>query len=194
MHKKLNKISNINSGYTFRKTIEKDDNGDIYLLQARNIILNEDISNVDDFLKINSTSIRNPYFLEYNDIVVVSKGFGMSSFRSAIFVSNEKNVIAPSSVLIIRISDITVLPKYVSLYLNSLDGQKAISKIVTGSHIQNILVRNLLDLEIPIPSVNEQKLIIDLSENLQRQEKLLNKKLNIQKNILDSIFINLTNK
>ncbi|MCX6753242.1 MAG: hypothetical protein NTW62_02790 [Candidatus Nomurabacteria bacterium] len=84
--------------------------------------------------------------MEHNDILLVSRGSGAGSFRSAVFASDDTNVMPSSSVHVIRIKDVTVLPKYVCLYLNSLDGQKALAQIVTGaSYIQSILVKNLTD-------------------------------------------------
>ncbi len=195
MQTKISKIANIISGYTFRGPVGNQQNGDIYVLQAKNISINNDVINLDELSKINSGYIRNPYFLNYDDVLIVSRGSGIGSFRSSVFNLKNNSIIASSSIHIIRISAKNVISKYISLYLNSSDGQRAINKIVTGhSYIQSILVRNLAELEIPIPSISQQKLVISMSENLQRQEKLLNKKLNIQKNILDSIFTNLTNK
>lgn len=189
MHKNLSSIANILSGYAFRGAIENYEGDDIFILQAKNVILNEDILDTSKLPKISSSSLRSPYFLEDNDILLVSRGSGLGSFRSAIFKSNNKNVIASSSVSIIRVNDVTVLPKYVSLYFNSPAGQKAISQIVTGaSYIQSILTKNLANLKIPIPSVRMQKIIISLNENLGRQERIIKRKKEIQREIINSTF------
>ncbi len=192
MQKKLNQIATIASGYTFRGSIENDPKGQIFVLQAKNISANQDVLDTSDLVTISDKSLRNPYFLEHNDILLVSRGSGIGSFRSAIFASDETNVMPSSSVHVIRIKDVTVLPKYVSLYLNSLDGQKALAQIVTGaSYIQSILVKNLIDLEIPIPPIHTQKSIIALHENITNQERILKRKQEIQKTIINASFSNL---
>lgn len=194
MHKKLSEISDIVSGYTFRGSIENDPFGSIFVLQAKNVSVNQDISDVTDFSKVSDKSIRNPYFLEYNDILLVSRGSGAGSFRSTIFDSDKSNVMPSSSVHVIRIKDITVLSKYVSLYLNSFEGQKTLSQIVTGaSYLQSILVKNLMDFEIPIPPIHIQKSIIALQENIMNQGRILNRKQELQKNIINASFNNLIN-
>lgn len=194
MHKKLSQIADIVSGYTFRGSIENDLKGDIFVLQAKNISVNEDILNTMDLVTISDKSIRNPYFLEHNDILLVSRGSCIGSFRSAVFATDDKNVMPSSSVHIIRIQDVTVLPKYVSLYLNSLEGQKSLAQIVTGaSYIQSILVKNLIDLEIPIPPIHTQKSIIALHENITDQERIFKRKQEIQKTIINATFTNLIN-
>lgn len=192
MHKKLSQIADIVSGYTFRGSIENDPNGDIFVLQAKNIGTNQDIAETTDFSIVSDKSIRNPYFLEHNDILIVSRGSGVGSFRSTVFASNEKRVMPSSSVHVLRIQDVTVLPKYVSLYLNSEVGQKALLQIVTGgSYIQSILVKNLIDFEIPIPPIHTQKSIIALHENITEQERILKRKQELQKNIINASFTNL---
>ena len=195
MHKELSQLADIVSGYTFRGSIENDPNGDIFVLQAKNIQTNQDIENVSDFVTISNKSLRNPFFLEYNDIVLVSRGSGIGSFRSSVFTSKEMKVMPSSSVHVIRIQDVIVLPKYVSLYLNSVDGQKALSQIVTGaSYIQSLLVKNLINLEIPIPPIYTQKSFIALHENITNQERILKRKQEIQKNIINAGFAKLINK
>ena len=193
MQKKLGGIANIVTGYTFRDSLKSDLKGSILVLQARNISASHDISEFVDLPRISPESLRAPYFLEYNDILIVSRGSGIGAFRSSVFATHDKNVIASSSLHIIRVTDVTVLPKYVSLYLNSAEGQKALSQIVTGSsYIQSILLKNLNDLEIPIPPVHVQKSIVALHENITDQEKLWERKRKIQKNIINASFTKLT--
>lgn len=193
MHKKLGGIADIVSGYTFRGSIETDLQGQIFVLQAKNISTKQDILDTTDLVTISDKSLRNPYFLEHNDILIVSRGSGTGSFRSAIFVSNDTNVMPSSSVHVIRIKDVTVLAKYVCLYLNSQDGQKALAQIVTGaSYIQSILVKNLTDFLIPIPPIHTQKSIIALHENIIDQERIFKRKRELQKIISNASFTNLT--
>lgn len=193
MQKELKEIAHIVSGYTFRGSIKNDPKGDVFVLQAKNIVPNRDISNTDDFTKISGSAIRNPYFLEYNDILLVSRGSGLGSFRAAVFDAKAPNVMPSSSVHVLKIKDVTVIPKYISLYLNSEAGQKALLQIATGgSYIQSLLVKNLMDFKIPIPPIHTQKSIIALHENMQAQEKIQERKNELKKTIINATFINLT--
>lgn len=193
MHKELSEIAKIVSGYTFRGSIENDPKGQIFVLQAKNISANQDILNTLDFVTISDKSIRAPHFLEHNDILLVSRGSGAGSFRSTVFATEATNVMPSSSVHVIRIKDVTVLPKYVCLYLNSQNGQKSLSQIVTGaSYVQSILIKNLSDFPIPIPPIHTQKSIISLHENMQAQEKILKRKNQLKQSIISATFINLT--
>jgi restriction endonuclease S subunit len=192
MQKNLNQIANVVSGYTFRGSIENELNGDICVVQGKNISTGGILEDLTGLARISSSSLRTPYFLKHNDILLVSRGSGIGAFRSTIFGSTENNIIASSAVHIIRVTDVTVISKYISLYLNSAEGQKAISQIVTGgSYIQSILVKNLADLKIPLPSIHVQKTIIALHENIKEQERLRSRKQEIQQTIVNTSFINI---
>ncbi|MEK7538664.1 MAG: restriction endonuclease subunit S [Patescibacteria group bacterium] len=195
MQKKVQDIAQVISGYTFRSPVEKDPNGKVFVLQATNVDSARDITETGEFARISSEPPRAMSYLEYNDVLLVSRGSGLGSFRATVFALDETNVIASSSVHIIRIKDVTVLPKYISLYLNSDDGQKKISQVVTGgSYIQSILRKNLEDIDIPIPPMIKQKSIIALHENIKRQEEILERKSYLKKNIISATFKNLTTK
>ena len=195
MQKKMQQIADIISGYTFRGSIKDEPNGDIFLVQAKNVSAGFDIQDKTDLARVSSEGLRNPFFLEHNDIVLVSRGSGSGSFRSTVFVSDKKNVMASSSVLVIRTTDVMILPKYLSLYLNSLEGQRALSQIAIGaSYLQSILVRNISELEIPIPSMHTQKSIIALHENIIEQRRIRERKREIQEIIINASFTKLIKK
>ncbi|OGI10755.1 MAG: hypothetical protein A3I68_01615 [Candidatus Melainabacteria bacterium RIFCSPLOWO2_02_FULL_35_15] len=188
-------VSSISSGYTFRGPVEAEITGDIFVVQGKNLIANAELFDTANFSRVSSIGIRNPYFLQHNDVLLTSRGSGLGTFRSSLFTSDKKNVIASSSVIIIRSKDITVIPKYISLYLNSPEGQQDLLQIVTGgSYIQSLLVKNLSDLLIPIPPLHIQKSIVALQENVFEQEKLLKRRQKIQQNLVDASFMNLINK
>ena len=92
-----------------------------------------------------------------------------------------------------RPTDVMILPKYLSLYLSSLEGQKALSQIAIGaSYLQSILVKNISELEIPIPPIHTQKSIVALHENLIEQERIRERKRKIQEIIINASFTKLT--
>ena len=81
-----------------------------------------------------------------------------------------------------------VLPEYVSHYLNSDKGQSDLSEIVSGSYIGAILRKDLEDIEIPVPSMQKQKIIVNLYHNIQEQQKIVDREIEIKSNIINSLF------
>ncbi|MBA4336981.1 hypothetical protein C0416_04400 [bacterium] len=176
--KHLKEISGIIAGYTFREALIGDSNGETKVLLAKNINTDGTI-NYPELTKISLNLPRTNAFVTRNDVLLSSRGI----FRSGVFDNDSTNTIAASSMFILRIKDDAVMPEYLSIYLNSRAGQNSIQKILTGSTIKTILRRSLENLIIPIPSLFNQKMIVDISKNSQQIEKLLIKKIKLTKNI-----------
>ncbi len=192
MEKKILQFAKVINGYTFRGAIKTAINKEIFVLQAKDIVQGQNISNADKLTPIAFKGTRTTSFLQKNDVVIVSRGTGAGSFRSAIFASDE-NVIASSSLLILRIKMKEVLPEYISLYLNSTEGQNKILETVVGSYIHAISRKKFeKEIEIPIPSLDKQKSLINLNQNIQQQELIHERKKFLKQQIINASLKKLT--
>lgn len=194
MYSKIKHLASVSSGYSFRGAIMEDKAGDIRVLQAKHVKWDEDILSTSDFTKVSLNIPRSGAFLQKGDVVIVSRGMNAGTFRSAVIASEEKNVLASSSVLIIRVQNEKILPEYLSLYLNSRDGQNAIAQRVSGINFQTLLRSNLEEIEIPVPSIGKQLLMVELYKNFRRQEEIAVMKTAIKKNLYNELFRNITAK
>lgn len=169
--KQLKDISEVILGYTFRSKLEKQVDGDVLVLQARNII--EDIIIKEtDLLRVDLGNNRTNAFAKNNDVVLSSRG----SFRSAVIRTTSGTVVASSSVYLLRLKTEEVLPEYLAIYLNSDFAQKQIKEKITGVVINALLRRNVEELEIIIPSLEAQKKAVSIYYNNLLYQKLLTKK------------------
>ena len=192
MQLEIGRIAQVIAGFTFRKTIEPIENGRVFVLQAKNI-QNNILDTTDELIAINNEPPRTSSYLRENDIVIVSRGINSTSFRSLVFKSSAENVIASSSIHIIRITDKTVDPEYLQMYLQSVKGQSQISQITAGAHIKTIPKSELEKMKVPIPSREEQQNLIALNTNIEHQENLYRKKIELEKNIISQIFYQIIN-
>ncbi len=189
MHKKLKDIAELVSGYTFRDAIKDDPMGSLLVLQGKNVPNDYFIRDLSGLVRISDDKIRNPYLLHQGDIIIVSRISALSSFRSAIFSSNMDNIMPSSSVYVIRIKDADIMPSYVSLYLNSEIGQKKIFDLSSGgSYIRTIPIKSLITLEIPIPSIERQQVIVSLCDNIEKQAMIMRRMQDIHKGIMEKVF------
>jgi restriction endonuclease S subunit len=191
MNKKLSGIADVIAGYAFRGAIEPDPNGNVFVAQAKDIVMGEPFD-VNVLTRIKFNVINYPSYLKKNDVLIISRGMKAGAFKAAIFCSDATNVIVSSSVNIIRVKDQNILPEYVMCYLNSNDGQEALSEFISGSYIGALSRKNLEEIKIPIPPVQKQKMIFDLHKNIAQQQKVLERKARINRNISNLIFENLT--
>src|ERR1035437_5158900 len=134
MYMKISNFAEVINGYTFRGAIETLKNGDISVLQAKDIVSGQNVTDIDKLTPIAFSGTRTASFLQKDDVLIVSRGMGAGSFRSAVFSLNTTNIIASSSLLILRIKEKEVLSEYISLYFNSIEGQNKILETVAGSY------------------------------------------------------------
>lgn len=190
---KLRDIGYITLGYSFRAAVTPDENGAIFLLQASNVIRGVPITDTNGLTPISFEMPGYAGHLRESDVLLVSRGGTKEgTFRSTVFMSNAENVIASASILIIRITSINVLPEYLSLYLNSKRGQNALTEIVTGSYIGSIPKKELEKVNVLIPDLKKQKAIIDLYQNMQMQQKILDRRNKLKQQVIEATFTNLT--
>ncbi|EKE21703.1 MAG: hypothetical protein ACD_7C00153G0006 [uncultured bacterium] len=178
----LSDVAEVVSGYSFRGAIQEEKDSDIFLIQAKDT--RNGLSITENDLKKISDLNYGDKFVENNDVVMGARGF-----FSATCINSSKKIIGSSSVYIIKPDQKKVLSKYLTIYLNSKMGQAEIKKYETGSTIKTILIGDLKNIRIKIPALDEQKKIIELYENIQRQNKILERKKIINQNILETIFI-----
>lgn len=179
---KLKNIADVITGYTFRGAIEESPTSSLYVLQAKNI--KDDLFvNVDLLTPTELDTSHTKAFIKDGDVVMSARG----SFRCSV-VRSDKKILTSSSVYLLRINQKDVLSEYLAAYLNSSAGRSHLSQVMTGAAIKLILRKDLEGIRIPIISIAQQEAVVALYKNIKKQENLLNKKNQIQKNIMNGIF------
>ncbi len=188
MYTKMKNIATIFTGHTFRFAPENDPNGDLFLLQAKNIGKDDGFQVLEELIRVASKNLKAPKRLLAGDILLVSKGMGAGSFRSTVFNLKNKNFFVSSSVIVIRLLDVTIDPVYLSLYLNSPSGQKSLMTIASaGATLRTISTRKLEGMNVFIPSIQEQRSLIALHENIQKQEEIHQKHIKLKRSLFNTI-------
>ncbi len=188
MKTKLINIANIQSGYSFRSKISKKDNGNIQLIQMKD--LNEQFKvNTKDLDKIEIPDIRNDYLMKKNDLIFKSRGLDT---KASILDKDINNTILAAPLIRIRIKNKNVLPEYVLWYINELPAQTFINRRAKGTFQKMITKQVLEDLEIEIPEIEKQKKILEIFHLANKESSLLEelakkKKRYISKILLDKI-------
>lgn len=171
--KNIKSISRIQAGYTFRTALKTEDSGNIIVVQAKDV-LNDLYINDSKLIKINHQLFKSNAIIQKNDVLFSVRG----KFRASVYIGNLNNIVASSSVYILRVADKNVIPEYLAIYLNSNSGQKEIGKSLTGGAIKTILRKDLENISVVIPNLDEQKIIINLyKNNIDLQDKLDFKKI-----------------
>ncbi len=190
---KLHEVSEVIAGYPFRGAVKPDAAGNLFVFQAKDLVQSLPFESTETLTKIShDTPPGYSGRLQKNDVLLVARGMKSGAFRSTTFIANESNVIPSSSVHIIRITSKDVLPEYISRYLNSKEGQGALSQIISGSYIGALPRKALEKIDIPIPPLRKQEVLIHLFRNIREQQKIIDREKEIKQNIINATFRSLT--
>jgi len=190
MQKKLylKNIAEVIAGYTFRTALQGKENASLFVLQAKNIFddATVDEENLDG---IDFENFRSRATVEKGDVVISSRG----NFRAGVVSLGIKDIIASSSVYILKIKADSVVPEYLAIFLNSLNGQKQIGEKATGAAINTILRKDLEDMKIIMPDIETQEKIVRLYHTNKKLEKTLTRKINLINSINEGAINKLLN-
>lgn len=191
MKKTLKNIAQLSSGYSFRGALPLDHTGSIRVIQASDIGKNGSIAS-DHLNTVLESSVSKSAILHDGDILLVSRGMDLGSFRAAVFRDDSGDAIATSSLHVIRTADATLSPEYLCAYLNSHRGQVSILKIATGSSVKMLSLGELGRIQIPIPAKDAQNTFSSLVKNIAQQKNLLKHKTGLLDQLQRASTIQLT--
>lgn len=166
---KLGEITDIHSGYLFKKESKVDPKKGYYAIQPK------DLDRAGRIVWPNyQTSVTNEpqpvHYLRKSDVLFLSK---MNPRPVLVEADPEhSNTIASSHFFIIRPTSNQILPAYLYWFLNQQDTKKFIRSVAAGSSILNVKKSDLQEIEIPLPPLEMQKRISELAQLTDRYKQL----------------------
>lgn len=125
------------------------------------------VDNLDTF--VSKEKIKETYLTQANDVLI-----RLREPNIAIYInSDNSNLVIPSFVATIRIDKTKVSSKFLTYYLNSTTAKRALNRSITGTAINMIKTKELEDLEIKLPSLEEQKKIVEFLDLTNKEIDLL---------------------
>ncbi|WP_232415846.1 restriction endonuclease subunit S [Klebsiella oxytoca] len=167
---KIGDLADIRSGYTFRGAIEPVPDGNVRILQIKDLEL--DWQRDYEALPAISWEQRvEPPFLRQGEIVIAARG----NRNVAVVYSSDIPVVATSQFLIVtlRREEREIAPEYLCWVLNHPMTQQTFNR--SGTNIQLVTKAALLDVEIPVPPAYTQRQVIELQRVWQEEDKLISK-------------------
>jgi len=181
MKKKLTKVAAIFSGQTFRKKVQNDPDGTVWVIQMKD--LNDEYTGLKDLPHaVQESEISKNQILKKGDILFLAKGRN----NPAIIYNYDQPAVAVSLFFVIRPNDL-VQPEYLSWYLNRAQSQGYFNSMKEGALVGNIKKSVLENLEIELPSTEVQQNVANLYGLSQREEKISNELVEIRKDYIDNL-------
>lgn len=134
---------------------KKDPNGSIGVVNISNIGEYEVDYGALEYIDEEERKISN-YILQDGDLLIPARG---TVIRVAIFKEQPFLCIASSNVIVIRATDKSLSSTYLKIFFDSPLGRKMLITRQQGTAVMNISYKELKNIQIPLPSIEEQQLI-----------------------------------
>lgn len=161
--------------------------GDAEYLQVRQF--NEHgvkTSNSFDFVNIDKKN--EGHLLKDGDVLFVGKGNRIFSWC---YRKQDRPTFASSIFFVLRLDANLVLPEYLTAILNAPQSKAAFQQIGAGTNILSIRKSELGAFQIPIPSMQRQKLIANVAQLHGREVELAQQIIAQKQNLYTAIISNL---
>lgn len=149
--------------------------GDFAFVQGRDFDANGEYLGLEP-MYADGADLRSVNFLRRGEILFSTKG----KIFATVWQDQMANTIASGTFLILRVTDDSVLPEYLALYLNSSKAKRYYDLHVKAATVNHIGRKQLELMEIKIPTIEQQKLLVEVNE-LIIEEKKLNSELKERK-------------
>lgn len=171
----------ISSGYSFRGKIEDDSNGQLKVVQLKDLI-NDYTAIGEECYKVSAKGIKEKYILKDGDILFISKGQNNNAIA---FTSHNKQgaYIASSALFVIEVNQTKANPNFIAWYINQSPVQNYIKQNLTGTYTPTVNRKVVENIPIQLPNIEEQSKIAALGV-LAIQEKTLHTKILERREVL----------
>ena len=177
-------ITNIQTGLFAKPS----GSGELVYLQSKHFDENGQLNSVLH-PDLAAEGISEKHLLKDGDVLFAAKG---TKNFAAVFENHNEPSVASTSFFVIRPADKEVFPQYLAWFLNNHTTQTLLKGQAIGTSIPSISKQVLENLEIPIPDIETQKAIVEISK-LRNKEKTLKKEIEtlrekqIQQQIINAI-------
>ncbi|MFC2973244.1 restriction endonuclease subunit S [Azotobacter bryophylli] len=178
---KLGELADVRTGHTFRGALEHDPAGDVRILQIKDLRQCAEIDH-GSLIAISWEARTAPHLLEQGDIVVIARG----ESNTAALYKGELPIVATSQFFIVSPRQPGVLPEYLCWIINLPQSQRRLER--SGSSIQAISKPALMDLLIPLPSLEAQHKLIALQRLWGEEDQLIARLQTNRQQMLQGIY------
>jgi restriction endonuclease S subunit len=188
MRTTLKNIADVRTGYTFRGRIEEAGNGNVHVLQIRDLRKQYTEFNRTELFAEELPLIHwdgsEKSMLQQGDVVLPARG---DYYNAATYFGTEK-VIATSQLLIIKTNKENVLPEFLCWAINQPKVQYRLVSESRGTNIPLLSRRSLDMLTLKVPPIEKQKKIIEIQRLWEEEQQLTKKLLTNRESMLKGMF------
>jgi hypothetical protein len=164
---KLGELAEVQMGYPFRSRLEHDPNGDVAVIQMKDID-DTNLLCVAEATRVTLPRGKSRHLLRPGDLLFRSRG---RSNGAAQVPEGVAAAVLAAPMLLVRPHD--VLPAYLLWFLNAPATQAQLAALAEGTSVQMISAEALKALAVPVPSPATQRRIAEAAALAEQEQSLL---------------------
>lgn len=188
MRKTLQSLADIRTGYTFRERIANDPQGNVRVLQIKDIKNRPThaeqlpIVKLEDHLSAQS--------LAMDDIVFPARGeyYQAAMPPKARPDVRDMPIVASSQLWVLQVKSKAVTPQFLCWYLNQPSTGRKLLSILSGSNIPMLSKHELGSIQVPVPDLATQGKIVSLHHLWEREKQVTQQLLENREKLLAGIY------
>jgi restriction endonuclease S subunit len=134
-------------------------------------------------LYVDESALRYTRVLRKGDILFATKG----KLFATVWEDQMLNTVASATFLVLKVTDKNVLPEYLAMYLNSSNAKKYYDLHIKAATVNHIGKKQLELLEIEIPPIEKQNLLVEVHKLIIEEKKLTTELLTKKEKILNHL-------
>ncbi len=181
---KLESVTDIQMGYSFRSRLEPEDDGDVAVIQMKDLLDDNTVS-CENAIRVYMDSIKETHLVQKGDLVFRSRG---NVSTTAILNEDPGRAIVAAPLIRIRVTKKDkVLPEYLNWYISQRAAQRYLTSRARGTSQIMISVDAVGEMDVEIPSLDRQKKIVELAWLMNRERDLVHKLVEKKEQYISSI-------
>lgn len=165
----IKKIATVQMGYSFRSRLEASKGGNVAVIQMKDLSA-DNIVDCRELTKIDMKTIKEHHIAQKGDLVFRSRGLVTTA---AVLIEDPGKAVVTAPLLRIRITSPQILPEYLNWYISQKDAQIFLTRRAKGTVQKMISKQAIEDLEVWLPSLKQQKKIVELASLSTREQIIL---------------------
>lgn len=188
MWHELGEIAQIGTGYPFRGRVEHIPDGQLVVLQQKDIsemtaMPSEQLAKFapSSAARVDNDGCYRNHILQANDVLLQVRG---NQFLSVIF-SGMYPAIAAQGVAVFRPVS-SLLPSFLFWFLNHPKTTESLRSMAGGTHIPFLSKQTLTALKVPVPALETQHLIVAADDVRRQHQMAANRLLKLNDELIDA--------
>lgn len=186
MKQRIIDLCKLSNGANIRKMPDNEQNGDIYVIQYKNIDFENELLDVKNLAKVSTNDLKiDPEdFLSSGDMVFTGNG----NKNKAILIPGNLDlpIIATHHFTVIsRVNKSDIIPEYLALFINQ--SGKFFNMASQGSVQRNISKENLSTLEVSVPSLELQRTAATIQKLITKEKKITQQLIDSRQRLMQGI-------